>query len=402
MKLSYKRVRSLADGTKLFFTYLATFIVSIILLGIFVYVFSQGFSRLSWNLITSDYHEEMETIRVEDSAGSFDNPELKNVFFSYHYGIGVENGTTTDGEHCVVLAYIAKDSPFRNAISNRTEEKIDLEIGSRLTIFTGITNENEVVFTKNSYNAEEFVKTMDQSVAIISVQCKVGGGGIRGSLLTTLLLIIVTLVIALPLGIMASIYLVEYGKESKIKRIVQTLIDMTSGIPSIIFGFCGALIFLPFVGNIFQAEGYTIMAGALTMVIVLLPTIIKTTSETLMIIPKDYTMASLALGASKTQTIFKVILPNAVPGILTATLLSVGRIIGESAALIFVMGTSISDRVDLFGSSTSLSLHIWSIVGGENPNYKTACAISIIILVMVLILSILVKLASKKINKLVK
>ena len=135
------------------------------------------------------------------------------------------------------------------------------------------------------------------------------------------------------------------------------------------------------------------------MTIVLLPTIIKTTSESLRIIPIHYTMASLSLGASKTQTIFKIILPNAIPGILTAVLLSIGRIIGESAALIFFMGTSISDDVGLLKQSTSLSLHIWSITSGENPNYETACSISIIILVVVFFLSVLVKIISKKINK---
>ena len=176
---------------------------------------------------------------------------------------------------------------------------------------------------------------------------------------------------------------------------------MTSGIPSIIFGFCGAVIFIPCVTAIGGKSGYTVLAGALTMTIVLLPTIIKTTSETLMVIPKHYTMASLALGASKTQTVFKVILPNAIPGILTAALLSIGRIIGESAALLFVMGSNISDSVDLLGQSTSLSLHIWSITSSDIPNYQTACAISIIILIIVFVVSVLVKLISKKINKMV-
>ena len=101
------------------------------------------------------------------------------------------------------------------------------------------------------------------------------------------------------------------------------MIDATSGIPSIIFGFVGSLIFIPFVSTITKVKGYSILAGALTLTIVLLPTIIKTTSESLETVPKDYMKASLALGASKTQTIFKVILPNAIPGILTSAILSI-------------------------------------------------------------------------------
>ena len=98
------------------------------------------------------------------------------------------------------------------------------------------------------------------------------------------------------------------------------------------------------------------------MTIILLPIIVKTTSESLSTVPSNYMNGSLALGASKTQTIFKVILPNALPGILSSTLLSIGRIIGESAALIFVMGTLIEDSIKIFSGATSLSLHIWSII----------------------------------------
>ena len=129
-----------------------------------------------------------------------------------------------------------------------------------------------------------------------------------------------TLVVALPLGIGAAIYLELYAKEGRVKNIISQMIDMISGIPSIIFGFVGAVIFIPFV-SCFGASGYSIIAGALTMAIVLLPTIIKTTEEAIRVVPKHYLMSSLALGASKTQTVFKVILPNALPGILTAVLL---------------------------------------------------------------------------------
>lgn len=131
----------------------------------------------------------------------------------------------------------------------------------------------------------------------------------------------------------------------------------------------------------------------------LLPTVIRTTEEAINNIPKSYQSASLALGASETQTTFKVILPNALPGILTSILLCIGRIIGESAALIFAIGTAIQDQIDISKGSTTLAVHIWSVMSGENPNYGQACAISLIILMIVLILNILVKLVSKKLNK---
>lgn len=399
MKTTQKQKIKLADIFRILCTWASTIICGVTLIGIVAYVFIQGSSILSWDLLVSDYQEQMVTIRIDDGAGSYENPNREGEFFSYNYGLGLKNDLTTGGEASVVVSYIDLNSPFNHAVSNRTDEKIEIDLGTRLAVFTGLTIDDELVYTKNSDTAEEFASIMDQTVVVISVQCKVGGGGIRSSLITTLLLIVVTLLISLPFGIGASLYLVEFAKEGKVKKIIQTMIDMTSGIPSIIFGFCGALIFIPLVGNLFGVSGYTILAGALTMSIVLLPTIIKTTSESLMMIPKHYSMASFALGASKTQTVFKVILPNAMPGILTATLLSVGRIIGESAALIFVMGTAISDKVSILGSSTSLSLHMWSILGGENPNYKTACAISIIILIVVFSLSIIVKIISKKINK---
>ena len=135
------------------------------------------------------------------------------------------------------------------------------------------------------------------------------------------------------------------------------------------------------------------------MSVMLLPTIIRTTEEAINVIPKSYMQASLALGASKTESVFKVIIPNAMSGILTATILSIGKIIGESAALIFAIGTAIQDKVSINAGSTTLAVHIWTLLSGDEPNYSAACAISIVILIVVLILNLLVKLVSKKLNK---
>ncbi|MBQ9124082.1 MAG: phosphate ABC transporter permease PstA [Acholeplasmatales bacterium] len=391
--------RKMADGFRYSLTWISTIFCAFVLLAIIFYVFSQGVNRLSWDLITSDYEEKLISAQISYKDIDYENPNIENAYFSNKYGIAIKDSETIDGIHSIEIVYVDSKSPFLSAKNRISGERFKIGEGSRIDILIGFDENGDILDCSGNDSAEYYAKVLDNAITIKSIQCKTSGGGIRGSLITTLLLIIITLIIAVPLGVGAAIYLVEYAKEGRFKRIIQTMIDMTSGIPSIIFGFCGALIFIPFVSAISSAEGYSVMAGALTMTIILLPTIIKTTSEALMVIPNHYTMASLALGASKTQTVFKVIIPNALPGILTSILLSIGRIIGESAALIFVIGTAISDSVSPFGASTSLSVHIWSITGGENPNYETACAISIIILIVVFVLSILVKLISKRLNR---
>jgi phosphate transport system permease protein len=223
------------------------------------------------------------------------------------------------------------------------------------------------------------------------------GKGIRGSIITTVLLIVLTLAIAVPLGVFSAIYLHEFApKNNKIVIVLRRLIEMLSGMPSIIFGLMGAAVFIPFTAAITQAEGGNLISGALTLSIIVLPTLISSTEEALRVVPEEWRQASLALGANKTQTTFKVVLRGAVPGILTGTLLAIGRIIGESAALIYAVGTAIKDQIFLTERSTTLAVHIWSVMSGEVPNFEMASAISLIILAVVLVLSLLVKLIAHK------
>lgn len=394
--------RKIADTSRISGTIFSTALCVIVLLSIIIYIFVNGFKALSWKLISGDYESKTYSVTLKASDEPFEDPGIKNAYFSSKYGISIADTKDTGGEAAIVVKYVCDNSPFKNGISTDLETKGDtykLESGMYLSLMIGEDLDGEYIQIGVKKGAKAYAETLDETSMINSIQLKTEGGGIRGSLLTTILLILVTLVIALPLGVFSSIFLTLYLPDSKFKTILSTMIDMTSGIPSIIFGFCGAIIFIPFVTSIGGKSGYTVLAGALTMTIILLPTIIKTTNEALLVIPSHYQMASLALGASKTQTIFKVIVPNAIPGILTSALLSIGRIIGESAALIFVMGTNISDHVSLLNGATSLSLHIWNITSSENPNYEIACAISIIILIVVFIMSISVKLISKKINK---
>ena len=391
------RKKKVADFFRYFSTSLSALLCLVFLVGIVVYIFVNGTSSLSWDLITNDYEEKLVTVTIPKTDITFQKPDIENSYFSEKYGVSLIDGKSADGMPCVYIVFIDEKSPFNMAKVKSTGEDVSIDLQTRLDVLMSFAGD-DIKTVSSSDGAEEYAKTLDESSSIISMQCKMNGGGIRGSLITTLILIVLTLIVSLPLGIGAAIYLVLYAKDGKVKTVISQMIDMISGIPSIIFGFCGAAIFIPFL-SLFGVSGYSILAGAFTMAIVLLPTIIKTTQEALIVVPKHYTMASLSLGASKTQTVFKVVLPNALPGILTAVLLSIGRIIGESAALIFVMGTAIKDNISLAEGATTLSIHIWSITRGESPNYDTACAVSIIILVVVFAISSIVKIVSSKLKK---
>ena len=211
-------------------------------------------------------------------------------------------------------------------------------------------------------------------------------------------LILISLALALPLGIAAAIYLQEYAKKNLVNRLIRQGIETLTGVPSIVYGLMGVTVLFP-ITTIFGATGTSILLGGLTMAIILLPTIIKSVEEALIVVPQSLQDASLSLGATKAQTILKVVLPCCINGILTGVLLSIGRVIGESAALIYTMGTFISDNPTINGSATSLSLMIWSFMSSEQPNFELACAISIIILAIVLVLNIIVKIIGKKLDR---
>lgn len=386
------------DIFKLLSTILSAFLVFLALLAILVYIFSNGIKSLSWKLLTSDYYEEVHVVKTSQTSKTYTNPNLNDSFFSNKYGIALKDDVTIEGNKCVVVSYVSVDSLFTN-IKEIDQNIYNIEVNDIIDIMIGTDMNNEDLYCDTKVGAEQFAKMLDKAVSIDYLQLKKMGGGIRGSLIATLLLIIFSLLFSIPLGIGGAIYLVLYAKEGKFKTIISSMIDSTSGIPSIIFGFVGMIVFIPIVSLVSKRNDYSILAGALTMTIILLPVIVKTTSEALTVVPREYMENSLALGASKTQTIFKVILPNALPGILTSVILSIGRIIGESAALIFVMGTFIKDDINLLNGATSLSLHIYSLTKAEVPNYNVACAISLMILFIVFTLNLIVKVINVRICK---
>ncbi|MGI6734713.1 MAG: PstA family ABC transporter permease [Bacilli bacterium] len=386
--MKYKKRKSI-DFIANLTTYVSAFFSILLLSGIIIYILSNGVRNLSWNFITSDYKETLNIVNVESASKDYDNPHIKDTYFSERYGVGLKDDKTVDGNPCVRISYIAVNSPFLTL--NSRNGTYTAQVGENLDVLMGVSAENTDVFASQKDGAKKFALALDRAVEVSYLHLIHSGGGIRGSLFTTLYVIGLTLVFSIPLGISAAIYLTLYAKEGKFKAIITNMIDATSGVPSIIFGLVGMIVFIPFVATFSGRNGYSILAGALTMTIVLLPIVVKTASEAIKVVPNDYLAASLALGASKTQTIFKVVLPNALPGLLTAVLLSIGRIIGESAALMFVLGTSIEDYPRIFNGSTTLSLHIWSLTQAEVPNFGAACSISIIILLVVFLMSISVK-----------
>ncbi|MFA5542303.1 MAG: phosphate ABC transporter permease PstA [Bacilli bacterium] len=383
------------------FTYvLSSF--GILILGLLIYfIFSNGISSLSISLLKNDYQAVNYNAKlVEDiNFHYYTDPNYEKGHFSSKWGVVLEDKIDNQKKPIVVVSYLDNSSPLRNMqdISSRQIVRIKEEMIIEKIIMEN--DEGNLIISLSKEGASSIVNKMDEGIVITDMLTRTEGGGIRSSLITTLYLIFLTLIISLPLGIASAIYLSEFAPNNRFTRFLRSLIDMISGIPSIIFGLVGAVVFIPFMNVLINSDGGSIASGALTLSIMLLPIIIRTTEEGIKIVPNNLRHASLALGANLTQTTFKVVLPNALSSILTAVLLSIGRIIGESAALIYAIGTVISDEVSINMRSTSLSVHIWSLMSGENPNFEVSSAIAIIILIIVFILSALIKILSINLNK---
>ncbi len=222
--------------------------------------------------------------------------------------------------------------------------------------------------------------------------------GILPNILNTIYIILITLVIVLPIGVGAAIYLNEYAENKKVVRIIELATETLSGIPSIIYGLVGMLIFVQFF-----SLGTSLLAGSLTLVIMTLPTVIRTTQESLKTVPGGYREGSLALGAGKWYMIRTVVLPSAIDGIVTGSILSIGRIVGESAALLFTAGMAneILGVVDAVkpgnaGSSLTVALYMYAKERGE---FEIAFAIAAILLVLTFVINISAKLTATMLKK---
>lgn len=225
-----------------------------------------------------------------------------------------------------------------------------------------------------------------------------GTVGILPNLLNTLYLIILTLLLVLPLGVGAAIYLNEYAKNRKFVRIIEMATETLAGIPSIIYGLVGMLVFVQFF-----SLGTSLLAGALTLVIMTLPTIIRTTEESLKTVPQAYREGALGLGAGKWYMIRTVVLPCVIDGIVTGCILSVGRVAGESAALLFTAGMA-NEMLSAFeavqpgnaGSSLTVALYMYA---KERGQFEVAFAIAAILLVLTFLINMSAKAAAKNLKR---
>ncbi|MDY5997211.1 MAG: phosphate ABC transporter permease PstA [Erysipelotrichaceae bacterium] len=385
-------------------TYLSAIIGCLVLLSILVYVFGKGFSTLSIDMLKDDYWSKNYLVQIEENNEAGNYSYDQDIPFSSKWGIAFSDGVTSQKEKVITVEYIDPSSPL-NSLLNMTSgaqylSKVELHPGSMIEKIEYVDSNGTIKLAGKimKMDAQTLADTLDDAQSINSIYFKTTGGGIRGSLIATLYLILISLALALPLGIAAAIYLQEYAKKNLINRLIRQGIETLTGVPSIVYGLMGVTVLFP-ITTIFGATGTSILLGGLTMAIILLPTIIKSVEEALIVVPQSLQDASLSLGATKAQTILKVVLPCCINGILTGVLLSIGRVIGESAALIYTMGTFISDNPTINGSATSLSLMIWSFMSSEQPNFELACAISIIILAIVLVLNIIVKIIGKKLDR---
>ena len=213
------------------------------------------------------------------------------------------------------------------------------------------------------------------------------------AIINTLTMTGVTLLIAVPVGVFSAIYLVEYAKRgNKLVGIVRMTTETLAGIPSIVYGLFGYLIFV-----IALKFGLSMLSGALTLAIMVLPTIMRTTEEALQAVPDSYREGSFGLGAGRLRTVFRGVLPSAVPGILTGVILAIGRIVGETAALIYTSGTVAGIPDNLMGSGRTLSVHMYALLS-EGLHTEEAYATAVILLIMVILINALSSFVAKKIQ----
>jgi len=203
-------------------------------------------------------------------------------------------------------------------------------------------------------------------------------GGIFPMLVGSVLLPVLAVTLATPLGVGTAVFLTEYTRESRVTRLIRFGTDCLAGIPSIIFGLFGFIFFVTTL-----RMGWSILSGGLTLAFMILPTIIRTTEEAVRAVPKAYREVSYSLGATRWQTVRKVILPNALPGIVTGVMLGVGRSIGETAAVIFTAGSSLRLPSSVFDSTRTMAVHFYILaregISTENA-YGTAAALVIAVL----------------------
>lgn len=334
-----------------------------VLLLILGYVLVQGVGLIDKEFLTNDFDAKTAYVDLETTNGL--GVEVKIVEY--------------DTKEYIEITKIYKDSPVNAGISNK--EKWPLKTGD---IIRRIDTVNTLAMT-----VEEFEQINSAISGAIRLKITRPGEGIWPLMVNTFMMIGLTLLIALPISIFSAIYLAEYAKKDKFLELIRFTTGALSGIPSIVFGLFGMLAFV-----ITFHLGYSLIAGALTLSIVLLPTLIGQTEEAIRRVPDTFREASLALGATRLQTIFKVILPNSISGILVGVLLGIGRIVAESAAIILTAGTVAQIPGSVFESASTLTVKAYA-VAKETGNIKLACAMGIVTILIIIVVNASVKIAER-------
>lgn len=367
--------RKLKDGALQGLIYLSTALTVAILAIIIGFILYKGIPGINYNFLTRMWDDKTTFVNVERKA-----EETANIEAGYVASLGI---TLALHEDEIIISKIDANSPVKSAL-NMKDQPYALKEQDILTKAGSVNIKNITV--------QEAVTALKEGTGPIRIKVIRPGGGIIPMLVSTIYIIILSLIIAAPVGISSAIYLNEYAKRGRILNLIRFAIQNLAGIPSIIYGLFGMLLFV----QITKMQ-YSVLAGALTLSIMLLPTIISTTEEALKEIPKAYRESSFGLGATKLQTISKIILPGALPGILVAMILSIGRIVGESAALIWTAGTVAQIPGALVGgkaSAATLTTKMYWLIK-ESGDLSTASSIAVVLLVLIIVLNV----ASKMITR---
>lgn len=232
------------------------------------------------------------------------------------------------------------------------------------------------------------------NVQLFEFQYTTENASLMPALINTITMTALSLLIATPIGIFSAIYLVEYAKRgNKIVNVIRITAETLAGIPSIVYGLFGFLFFVTTL-----KWSYSILAGAFTLAIMILPLVMRTTEEALRSVPDVYREGSFGLGAGKLRTVFKIVLPAAIPGILAGVILGIGRIVGETAALIYTAGTIAQVPKNLMGSGSTLAVHMYNL-SREGLYMNQSYATAVVLLIIVLIINSISSFIAKRIAK---
>ena len=230
--------------------------------------------------------------------------------------------------------------------------------------------------------------------SLFSLEYSSENASVVPALINTVIMTLLSLIIAIPFGIFSAIFLVEYaGKGNKFVEVIRLTTETLSGIPSIVYGLFGMLFFVNTLG-----WGFSLLASAFTLSIMILPLIMRTTEEALKAVPDSYREGSFGLGAGKLRTVFRIVLPSAIPGILAGIILAIGRIVGETAALIYTAGTVAQVPTSVFGSGRTLAVHMYNL-SSEGLYMDQAYATAVILLVLVVGINALSSVIARKLTK---